>query len=175
MLLASLLALSAMAAVAPPGTVIPNIAAGMFSVDKMPLLSPSNEVYVQVPFDTDRIGVAKQASQPIVNLDATGSPDGTATVSFTLRVRNYGQDTLSKIELIDQIEGSGASQLGNYTSNAVPGGPQDRPRLEPAGPLHRQRHAQPHRNGHQHAVAAPADRLCLPTGRAGRVERHRPL
>lgn len=121
LLLASLMALSAVAAVAPPGTVIPNIAAGMFSVEKMPVLSPSNEVYVQVPFDTDRIGVAKQASQPIVNLDATGSPDGTATVSFTLRVRNYGQGSLSKVVLFDQIEGAGAGQLGSYTPDVVPG------------------------------------------------------
>lgn len=121
LLLAGLLAGRAFAAVAPPGTVIPNIAAAMFSVDKLPLLKPSNEVYVQVPFDTDRIGVAKQASQPIVNLDATGSPDGTATVSFTLRVRHYGQEALSKVSLVDPIEGPGASQLGSYTPSAVPG------------------------------------------------------
>ena len=121
LLLASLLACGAWAAVAPPGTLIPNIAGVLLSIDTLPLLKPSNEVYVQVPFDTDRIGVAKQASQPIVNLDASGTPDGTATVSFTLRVRSYAQDTLSKVVLLDQIEGSGASQLGSYTPNAVPG------------------------------------------------------
>ena len=67
-----------------------------------------------------RIGLAKAASALRANNDASGSPDGTATVSFSLRAKNYGTTALYDVQISDLIEGAGATQFGTYTSQAAP-------------------------------------------------------
>lgn len=70
-----------------------------------------------------RIGIAKAATTPKLNLNrtATGSPDGTATVGFSVRVRNDGSTWLYGVQASDMLEGAGATQFGTYTAAAVPG------------------------------------------------------
>ena len=68
-----------------------------------------------------RIGLAKAASAPRANYDASGNPDGSATVSFSLRAKNYGTTALYDVQISDLIEGAGATQFGTYTSQAAPG------------------------------------------------------
>lgn len=115
------LALVASAAVAPPGTVIPNTAIVTVQPEKGPPRSvESNVVEIQV-LGEDYVGVAKLASQPYVHTDAFGAPDGTATVRFSLRVKNYALVPLYQLALNDVLEGSAANQWGRYTSNPVPG------------------------------------------------------
>jgi len=109
------------AAVAPPGTLIPNTAIVNAVRDPLPASSTeSNKVQILVLGD-NYVGVAKVASQPYVNTNANGAPDGTATVRFSLRVKSYSADPLYQIAVNDVLEGSGANQWGSYTSAAVPG------------------------------------------------------
>lgn len=65
------------------------------------------------------IGLAKAAGRPRGNLAADGTPDGTATVTFTLRAKNYGADTLYNVQVHDVLEGGGTA-FGAYTASAVP-------------------------------------------------------
>ena len=67
-----------------------------------------------------RIGVAKAASAPKVNRGADGQLDGTATVHFSINVRNYGATWLYDVQAPDVLEGAGATQFGSYTTAAVP-------------------------------------------------------
>jgi uncharacterized repeat protein (TIGR01451 family) len=61
------------------------------------------------PIPVPRIGVAKAAGG-VVN-----HGDGTYSVPFTLTVRNYGQTSLSDVQITDSL-----SQFGTYTASAVP-------------------------------------------------------
>ena len=74
---------------------------------------------VVVPITTELIGLAKAASQPTINVNAQGTSDGTATATFSLRVKNYGSGMLYNVALNDVIEGSG-TQFGTYTSSLIP-------------------------------------------------------
>ncbi|QNK73192.1 OmpA family protein [Variovorax sp. PAMC28562] len=67
-----------------------------------------------------RIGVAKAASSPKVNRGADGQLDGTATVRFSVNIRNYGTVPLYDVLAPDVLEGLGASQFGTFTAAAVP-------------------------------------------------------
>jgi len=67
-----------------------------------------------------RIGAAKAATSPTVNRRADGQPDGTATVRFSVNVRNYGAAWLYDVQPRDVLEGLGATQFGTYTAAAVP-------------------------------------------------------
>ncbi|WP_409052578.1 OmpA family protein [Variovorax sp. GrIS 2.14] len=67
-----------------------------------------------------RIGVAKGASSPKVNRGADGQLDGTATVHFSVNVRNYGAVWLYDVQAPDVLEGAGATQFGTYTAAPVP-------------------------------------------------------
>ncbi|WP_273952062.1 DUF11 domain-containing protein [Curvibacter cyanobacteriorum] len=111
------------AAAAPPGTSITNQASLVYTVlgKTQPGSNSSNTVVIQVPVELDRIGIAKAASVPSMNTGANGAPDGTATVRFSVRVRNYGASTLSRLSVTDLIEGTGSSQWGSYTAAAAPG------------------------------------------------------
>jgi len=67
-----------------------------------------------------RIGLAKAAGVPTPNFDAKGTPDGTATVLFSLRTKNYGTTALYNVQISDVLEGLGATQFGSYTSQPLP-------------------------------------------------------
>jgi len=76
---------------------------------------------VVIPLSPARIGVAKAATVPRIERNADGSPDGTATVGFSLHVRNFGTTWLYGVQVNDLLEGTGATQFGSYTAAAVPG------------------------------------------------------
>lgn len=82
-------------------------------------VSPSNTVLITT--SQSRIGVAKAASAPRPNRGADGLLDGTATVRFSVDIRNYGAVWLYGVQAADLLEGSGATQFGSYTTAAVPG------------------------------------------------------
>ncbi|AIY42888.1 Outer membrane protein A precursor [Collimonas arenae] len=75
---------------------------------------------VVIPVTPARIGIAKAASTPQINLNAAGVPDGTATVQFSLRIKNYGSTWLYDVQATDLLEGSGSTQFGSYTASAAP-------------------------------------------------------
>ncbi|MDB5939412.1 MAG: conserved repeat domain protein, partial [Polaromonas sp.] len=84
--------------------------------------SPGNNsvptpVVIVKPALTSAIGLAKSASAPVVNLDAQGQPDGTASVIYSIRAKNYGQTTLHDVQISDLLQGS---VFGAYTALAVP-------------------------------------------------------
>lgn len=98
---------------------IRNTAQGFYNDGAAPAVAPSNTVLITT--SQSRIGVAKAASAPSMNRGSDGQPDGTATVSFEVNVRNYGAVWLYGVQLPDVMEGSGATQFGSYTPAAVPG------------------------------------------------------
>ena len=67
------------------------------------------------------IGLAKSAGTTRANVDSTGQADGTANVTFSLRVKNYGSLPLYGVQIADVMEGASATQFGTYTAQAVPG------------------------------------------------------
>ncbi|QSI34422.1 DUF11 domain-containing protein [Variovorax sp. RKNM96] len=97
---------------------IRNTAQSYYNDGAAPAVSPSNTVVITS--SQNRIGVAKAASTPRMNRGADGQPDGTATVTFDVNVRNYGAVWLYGVQLPDVMEGSGATQFGSFTSAAVP-------------------------------------------------------
>lgn len=74
-----------------------------------------------VPITAARIGLAKAAGPVTANFDASGVPDGTGTVQFSLRVRNDGAAALYDVQVNDVLEGAGETQFGSYASQPVPG------------------------------------------------------
>jgi hypothetical protein len=50
-----------------------------------------------------------------MNRGTDGQLDGTATVSFSVNVRNYGAVWLYGVQATDLMEGSGATQFGSFT------------------------------------------------------------
>jgi uncharacterized repeat protein (TIGR01451 family) len=97
---------------------IRNTAQGYYNDGVAPAVSPSNTVVITS--SQNRIGVAKAASTPRMNHGADGQLDGTATVSFSVNVRNYGAVWLYGVQVADLMEGSGATQFGSFTPAAVP-------------------------------------------------------
>ncbi|MET3514415.1 putative repeat protein (TIGR01451 family) [Pseudacidovorax sp. 1753] len=69
---------------------------------------------VPVSLNPARIGVAEWASLPRANAD------GTADVTVSVRVKNYGASWLYDAQLINVLEGAGATQFGTYSSAASP-------------------------------------------------------
>ncbi len=67
-----------------------------------------------------RLGVAKEASTPVMNRGADGAPDGTATVQFRIHLRSYGSAWLYDIQATDLLEGAEAGKFGAYTTAAIP-------------------------------------------------------
>lgn len=67
------------------------------------------------------IGLAKAAGIVRANLDSAGQSDSTATVTFSLRVKNYGSLPLYGVQITDTMEGGAATQFGSYTTQAIPG------------------------------------------------------
>lgn len=68
----------------------------------------------------ERIGIAKSALPAKQNVDGSGALDGTATVRFSLLVRNYGGTPLHDVQVLDTLEGSAATAFGAYTVQPVP-------------------------------------------------------
>ena len=68
----------------------------------------------------ERIGIAKSALPARQNVDGSGAFDGTVTVRFSLRVRNYGGTPLFDVQVLDTLEGGAATAFGTYTTQAVP-------------------------------------------------------
>jgi len=100
---------------------IVNIAQGNFNDGTSAIESPSNTVVIAT--SPSRIGLAKAASAPVVNLNAAGGPDNTITVHFTMLAKNYGTTTLYDVQVNDLLEGAG-TQFGSYTNATVPGASQ---------------------------------------------------
>lgn len=69
----------------------------------------------------ERIGIAKSALPLRQNVDGSGALDGTGTVRFSLRVRNYGPTPLFDVQVTDTLEGASPSAFGTYTPAVVPG------------------------------------------------------
>ena len=67
-----------------------------------------------------RLGLAKAASLPRANYDAQGKADGSATITYSLRAKNYGSTALQDVQISDLLEGAGATQFGTYTTQAAP-------------------------------------------------------
>jgi len=67
-----------------------------------------------------RLGLAKAASLPRANYDAQGNADGSATITYSLRAKNYGSTALQDVQISDLLEGAGVTQFGTYTSQAAP-------------------------------------------------------
>lgn len=97
---------------------IRNTAQSYYNDTRGPTSTTSNTVVIAS--GQARIGVAKAASVPRVNRGADGQPDGTATVRFSINVRNYGTVPLYDVVAPDVLEGPGATQFGTYTTAAVP-------------------------------------------------------
>ena len=76
---------------------------------------------VVVPVTPARVGLAKAAHVAVPQVNASGAPDGTIKVNFSLRTRNYGATTLYDVQVVDALEGAGASQFGSYTAQPNPG------------------------------------------------------
>jgi uncharacterized repeat protein (TIGR01451 family) len=98
---------------------IRNTAHSTYNDGTGPATVPSNTIVISST--QARIGVAKAASTPRVNRSADGKTDGTATVRFSVNVRNYGTSWLYGVRAADVMEGAGATQFGSYTAAAVPG------------------------------------------------------
>nr|WP_295382916.1 hypothetical protein [uncultured Pseudacidovorax sp.] len=69
---------------------------------------------VPVSLNPARIGVAEAASLPRAN------GDGTADVTVSVRVKNYGASWLYDAQLLNVLEGAGATQFGTYSAAASP-------------------------------------------------------
>ena len=96
-----------------------NTAQGAFFDGIGPVQSDSNTVVIGLT--PTRLGLAKRASAPQLNFNAQGVADGTASVHFTLRLKNYGVTALYDVQIDDPLEGGGATQFGRYTAQTVPG------------------------------------------------------
>ncbi|MDB5743498.1 MAG: conserved repeat domain protein [Polaromonas sp.] len=97
---------------------IRNIAQSYYHDGDQPVVSPSNAVIIAA--SQGRMGVAKAASLALLNRAPNGALDGTATVRFSILLRNYGSVALHAVQAPDLLEGAGATQFGSYTPNAVP-------------------------------------------------------
>ncbi|MDZ4355376.1 MAG: hypothetical protein U1B84_03000, partial [Variovorax sp.] len=102
---------------------IRNTAHSQYNDGVAPAASPSNTVVIAAGTaqGLTRIGVAKAASTPRMNRGADGQPDGTATVTFDVNMRNYGTTPLHDVQAVDVLEGPGAAQFGTRTTAPVPG------------------------------------------------------
>ena len=98
---------------------IRNNAQSYYNDSAVDTIAQSNTVVI--PLSLARIGVAKAATVPRLHRNADGSPDGTASVGFSMHVRNYGTTWLYGVQINDLLEGTGATQLGTYTPAVVPG------------------------------------------------------
>ena len=98
---------------------IRNDAQAYYDDGTSPTVAPSNPVVIAT--SPARIGVAKAAGHPRLNRDASGAPDGTVTVDFSVRVRNYGGTWLYGVQASDVLEGGGATQFGVHTPAPAPG------------------------------------------------------
>lgn len=98
---------------------IRNTAQGFYLDGAAAAVSASNTVVIGT--SQARIGVAKAASTPRANRGADGKADGTATVHFSINIRNYGASWLYGVQATDVMEGTGPAQFGTYTAAAVPG------------------------------------------------------
>lgn len=96
-----------------------NIADSRFDDGTAPAEARSNRAIIATT--PASIGIAKSAGQAMAGINANGEPDGTVTVPFKLRVRNYGSDALYNVQINDLLEGGGATQFGAYTAAAAPG------------------------------------------------------
>ncbi|MDB5879742.1 MAG: conserved repeat domain protein, partial [Variovorax sp.] len=76
--------------------------------------------HVVLGTSAERIGIAKSALPAKQNVDGSGTLDGTATVRFSLLVRNYGGTPLFDVQVLDVLEGSAATAFGVYTVQPVP-------------------------------------------------------
>ncbi|WP_435505355.1 hypothetical protein [Variovorax sp. RHLX14] len=76
--------------------------------------------HVVLGTSAERIGIAKSALPSRQNVDGSGALDGTATVRFSLLVRNYGGTPLFDVQVLDVLEGSAATAFGVYTLQPVP-------------------------------------------------------
>ena len=83
-----------------------------------PVQTDSNTVVINLT--PTRLGLAKRASAPQLNFNGQGVADGTASVHFTLRLKNYGSSALYDVQIDDLLEGGGLTQFGSYTAQTVP-------------------------------------------------------
>lgn len=95
-----------------------NIARAYYLDGVQSVTNPSN--LVDIPLDTSWIGVAKSAGVPRLNRDGNGDYDGTADVTFSVRLKNYGTTTLYDVQAEDLLEGAAPTQFGSYVSAVVP-------------------------------------------------------
>ena len=86
---------------ATAGAEIKNTAWSDFNDGASPAESGSNTVTVHAT--SGALGLSKAASVPVVNIDAHGVVDGTATVRFQLLARNFGTDTLARFALTGKV------------------------------------------------------------------------
>ena len=95
-----------------------NTAWANFHNGTVPTENVSNIAVVKTTGQT--LGLAKAANVPMANVDASGAPDGTATVRFQILARNYGSTALYEVGIRDQLENV-TGGLGQYTSATFPG------------------------------------------------------
>ena len=67
----------------------------------------------------DPLGLSLAASTPYANVDASGKPDGTATVRFHLLARNYHSAALHSLRIVNPLEHI-PSGLGRYSAAPIP-------------------------------------------------------
>ncbi|RDI25849.1 putative repeat protein (TIGR01451 family) [Pseudacidovorax intermedius] len=89
-----------------------NTAQAYFNDGTQATSSSSNTQAISV--NPARIGVAEAASLPRPNAD------GTSDVTLSLRVKNYGTSWLYDVQLLNVLEGAGATQFGTYSTSASP-------------------------------------------------------
>lgn len=94
-----------------------NTSQAYFSDAGTPRETQSNTVLINTITLSNAMGLAKAASAPVINLNAFGQPDGTATVSYAVRVKNHGQTPLFDVQVSDLLEGT---TFGAYTAAAMP-------------------------------------------------------
>ncbi|MFM6986957.1 MAG: hypothetical protein ACKOXQ_10085, partial [Hydrogenophaga sp.] len=101
------------------GAVIDNVAQIHFgNVNGVTGASVIQSNAAQVPVAGQRLGLALQVAGTQVNMGSSGTPDGTLTYTFSLRVRNDGDAPLHNLQLPHLLQGAGA--FGTYTSATVP-------------------------------------------------------
>ena len=103
---------------ATAGAEIKNTAWADFNDGASPAESGSNTVTVHAT--SAALGLSKAASVPVVNMDAHGVVDGTATVRFQLLARNFGTNTLYDVGMSDLLENV-SDGLQQYTTATLPG------------------------------------------------------
>lgn len=99
---------------------IKNIAQAYYG-DGVAAATSSSSNAVVISASGGRIGVAKSAGPMRLNRSSSGAPDGTGTITFSVLLRNYGKVPLLNVKGNDLLEGSGATQFGTHTGDAVPG------------------------------------------------------